>query len=299
MTQISLGTAQFGLKYGVTNKNDKIDISQIKSILDTSYLSNIKFLDTAIEYGDSEINIGRLKSKKHKFNITSKIYIKKEQLIERDIHKTWDNMLKTSLLNLKINQFDSYFLHNPDILVQKNGKVVLNWLSSILERKLTKRVGLSIYSSDILHQIPLNNFQIVQLPLSIYDQRLIEDGTIELLKNRKIAIHARSIFLQGLILTSVNDWPSFFSKEFSEHHIKFSSRVNKIGSSLLESVFRFIERQKDIEAFIIGISSLKELKELLSIWKKVYSNNGSYPISFEEWSWHKKMDLDPRLWHKN
>ena len=41
---------------------------------------------------------------------------------------------------------------------------------------------------------------IVQVPVNVFDQRLIKDGSIGALSDRKIKIHIRSIFLQGLML---------------------------------------------------------------------------------------------------
>ena len=49
----------------------------------------------------------------------------------------------------------------------------------------------------------LEKFNIVQMPISLYDQRLIEDGTINFLANKGYQIHARSIFLQGLIVVFI------------------------------------------------------------------------------------------------
>ena len=44
---------------------------------------------------------------------------------------------------------------------------------------------------------------IIQLPFSVFDQRLLQDGTLSTLKSLGIEIHARSIFLQGLLLMKV------------------------------------------------------------------------------------------------
>ena len=58
---------------------------------------------------------------------------------------------------------------------------------------------------------------IVQVPLSLLDQRLIQDGTVKKLTARGTSIHARSIYLQGLLLTPADRWPTWIEKSIIGH----------------------------------------------------------------------------------
>ena len=53
MNKIVLGTAQFGLDYGINNQNGKIVDSQVESILNLALDNEILNLDTAAAYGSS------------------------------------------------------------------------------------------------------------------------------------------------------------------------------------------------------------------------------------------------------
>ena len=55
----SLGTAQFGLNYGVTNNVGKVGALELQKILKHASQNNIHCIDTAIDYGDSEILLGK------------------------------------------------------------------------------------------------------------------------------------------------------------------------------------------------------------------------------------------------
>ena len=55
---LCLGTVQFGLDYGITNKKGIIDKSQCQNIFKKIAKSDIKFLDTAQSYGKAEVVIG-------------------------------------------------------------------------------------------------------------------------------------------------------------------------------------------------------------------------------------------------
>ena len=62
MPQLSIGTAQFGMKYGITNKNDEISEEESHEILTLCEENNVKFIDTAQAYGTAESKIGNWKS---------------------------------------------------------------------------------------------------------------------------------------------------------------------------------------------------------------------------------------------
>ena len=61
---LTIGTAQFGLKYGLEKK--KIKSNEIKLINQILKRNNIIYFDTAINYGNSEKRIGELILKKKK-----------------------------------------------------------------------------------------------------------------------------------------------------------------------------------------------------------------------------------------
>jgi uncharacterized protein len=54
INKIVLGTVQFGLDYGINNKNGKIKFAEVNSILNFAWENGIRLLDSAYRYGDSE-----------------------------------------------------------------------------------------------------------------------------------------------------------------------------------------------------------------------------------------------------
>ena len=161
--------------------------------------------------------------------------------------------------------------------------------------KISREVGVSIYESKELKSIDMRQIDIVQLPLSLYDQRLIKDGTIRELREKNIAIHARSIYLQGLILTSHKKWPKWINEEARSHQEGLEIYTSRKKCSLLEMAIGFAKQQKELEAVVIGICGSDELRDLLHAWE--------YPPKYakKEWSkWEMKDTsvLDPRKWPK-
>ena len=58
MTQFIIGTAQFGMNYGIANSNGQPSESTIREIIERAMESEIFYYDTAIAYGNSEEILG-------------------------------------------------------------------------------------------------------------------------------------------------------------------------------------------------------------------------------------------------
>ena len=73
MKRLILGTAQFGMIYGLNNKK-RIPLKTIRSIINVARKNNVKFLDTASSYGDCEKVLGKIGVSD--FSIISKVMLK-------------------------------------------------------------------------------------------------------------------------------------------------------------------------------------------------------------------------------
>ena len=109
--ELSLGTAQFGLTYGITNKKGKIDSSEILKILKYSKDNGIKYIDTAQAYGEAEKIIGNSLPKKNKFLITSKLPPIDKVSIDDAMISEFEKKFQNSLIELKQESLDIFLLH--------------------------------------------------------------------------------------------------------------------------------------------------------------------------------------------
>lgn len=298
MPELCLGTVQMGLDYGITNVKGKVLTEEVIKILDFASRNGIKYIDTAQSYGSSETVIGKCSPSNSVFKLISKMSPQVKDLWSKNIELEWENLFLNSLKNLNAKFLDSFLLHQFSDLLHPEGNRLLEWLKSLKERGLVKRIGVSIYSESDLDRLPLHEFQIVQLPLSLYDQRLIQNRTIKNLNKKGIAIHVRSVFLQGLILNPSSKWPEFLSPEFISHHKKMDIEIQKKGISNLEIALEFVKSCKNIEAVVLGVTSLEELIDICTIWNKVSHKNESISsMNLDNWAWANNFDLDPRKWN--
>ena len=293
--EICLGSAQFGMDYGITNKKGKVSLEEIKKILIFCSENNINLIDSAQSYGNAEYILGKAITPKNKFKLITKVTSQdKKEFKKNDIKILEKNLIKTLSL-LKTKKLEALLLHHPKDLQKPGSEYLIDWLFSIKERGLVKRIGLSIYSSDDLFLRNKELIEIIQLPLSLYDQRLIENGTLDFLKKEGYEIHARSIYLQGLLLKPSRLWPNWIKEETKIHHLKLEQFALNNGYELIDMAIGFIKYQKGISSAIFGICSLRELKEMKLSWDKKISFKNS---EWKSWASKDNQILTPQYWPK-
>ena len=289
---ISLGTAQFGLNYGITNEKGKVTKQEVKTILDNAE-EEIKFLDTAQAYGDAEKVVGECITEKNRFKIVSKFPHQKNDYFEKSDQTTWDSHFYKSLKELKVDKIDTLLIHSSEDLNKRGKEVLENWMLKKKEMQEVDRIGVSIYESRELDTIRREMMDVIQLPLSLYDQRLLQDKTIEQLKAQGTSVHARSLYLQGLLLTKADKWPGWISQESIKHHKELETKAEAKNCKLIDLALGFAISQVEVEAVVLGICNKGELDELMRVWRQ-----GSPWKQYEwnTWGMADRSILDPRNW---
>ena len=89
--------------------------------------------------------------------------------------------------------------------------MLLQEMEDLKSMGVVKKIGVSLYNSEQI-DIVLSKFNIdlVQLPINIFDQQLLIGGWLDKLKDYDVEIHARSAFLQGLLLMTNDLVPPYF-----------------------------------------------------------------------------------------
>ena len=285
--KIVLGTANFNSLYGVSKK--KIDKLELKKIINYCLKNNIYYLDTADAYNNYQL----IKTfNLNKFKIITKLSnlkkIKKNNL-ENHIINNLTNLLK----NLNVKQLYGLLLHDIRQMHKSKLKVIFQTLKYLKKKKLVKKIGISCYNLKDLNIVKKNKLNIVQFPLNVFDQRLIRDKDIISLKNRKIEIHVRSIFLQGLLLKRAEKIPNYFNfwkKEF----LNFEIFSKKLKISKLKLCINFIKQQKLIDMVVIGVEDKKQIQLI----RKQF-NKKSRKIDYDLFNQIDNKLILPYMWKIN
>lgn len=284
--QLCLGTVQFGLPYGITNQVGQVPEEEVRRILDLAAASGISLLDTAQAYGTAETVLGHCWPTDAPRRLISKLPAGAPR-------QSWEESLITSLQRLQAPKLDGFLLHRASDLLAPDGDALLDWLEGLRDRGLVGRIGVSIYDASELEGLPLDRLQLVQLPLSVFDQRLIHDGTVSRLQDLGIAVHVRSVLLQGLLLQSPHQWPDHLSTAFRDHHARWLEHLHQEGLSPLAGALGFVRACNGVEAALVGVVSGQELAQVLQAWSQAEASPPQAPL---DWAWENVEDLDPRRW---
>ena len=254
MQQLILGTANLGQQYGITNLSRPFDYERSISIIKQAANSDIILaFDTASVYGESESLLGSLRDVVSCKQIHTKICAfgcSTSQL---------DDALCKSLHTLRVSCVDVLYIHDINKLSKLEEKLLLfDWLKSVKDRGLIKEAGVSLYDNENLSGIDMSVIDIAQLPISLYNNICLLDGTIELLEAFDVKIVARSIFLQGLLLSDPSEWPANIHHELLNHHSKVCSSLSD-SSLLLDLSLTYIKSLPFIDHVVFGADSLSQL----------------------------------------
>ena len=252
--KLSLGTAQFGLDYGVTNQREQVAIDMAKNILDFAKRSNITTLDTASAYGNSEQVLGEIGVEDYRI-------VTKTIPLADGADKSIDGFY-TSLKNLNVEQVDGLLIHNINDIKDKQFNVFFEKLNELKQQNLINKIGFSTYTPEQVDFL-LDNFEfdMIQLPFNIFDTRLAEGGQLQALKNKGVEVHSRSVFLQGVLL-HFDDLPDYFST-WQVQFDKYRAIVEESRLSLLEYALNFVLNTQEIDKVIVGVNTEKQLREIV------------------------------------
>lgn len=284
INKLALGTAQFGLDYGISNHDGQTTISEVKSILDYTKDNGINTLDTASAYGNSEKVLGEV-------GVDNYQIITKTISLKNGVDKVIDGFYQ-SLDSLNIGQVDGLLIHNIDDTKDKRFGELFHKLNELKEEGMIKKIGFSTYTPEQVDFLLENfDFDLIQVPFNVFDNRLIQGGQLKALKKKKIEIHARSVFLQGLLLMSEQNRPEKFNRWNGLWRI-WHEWLNDNQLTALEAAIRYAISMPEISKILVGVDTKDQLKEIIT------ASNGILPDIPGEMFTNDADLLNPSNWEK-
>ncbi len=133
---------------------------------------------------------------------------------------------------------------------------------------LVRKIGISVYSPDeVFDYFKDAAFDIVQAPFNLLDRRLIASGSLDFLKGRKVEVHVRSVFLQGLLLLDTQTKIEKFGK-WRLLWEALDEWTSSDGISYLEACLAYVNAVQGIDYILVGVNKRENLEEILSACKK-------------------------------
>jgi len=257
-SKLALGTAQFGLKYGIANGRGQVALDEVAAIVRFAWQKGIDTLDTAVAYGESETRLGRIGVTG--WRVVSKLPGLPEDC--RDVRSWVERNVMGSLERLGLESLHGLLLHRTDDLATSRGDELHSAMQRLKSSGVVRRVGLSVYDTEELAEYGKRfAFDLIQAPFNIFDRRIQVSGWLKRLKEQGVEVHARSAFLQGLLLM-----PSHHRPKFSRWQPLWTAWDRWLAESKLTPVaacLGFALRHPEIDRMVVGVDDAEQLRALL------------------------------------
>lgn len=283
--RLAIGTAQFGLDYGISNASGRVPGDLAQLILRNASVAGISMIDTAAAYGDAELVLAAMDRDVPRRHVTTKTISASygtRAVLERarrssDTFAEWESC--------------SLLVHTAGDLAGREGDALWRSLLQMRERGNFGKIGISAYASDDPVGLA-RRFRpdIVQLPVSILDQRPVRDGVLAALKSLDVEVHVRSVFLQGAIFLEPAQLPAFL-RQTRQTLAEFHEKLSHYRLTPLQAALVFPLSVPEIDRVVVGTTSPDELAQVLSVV------NAPLPqLPWREFATEDELLLDPRAW---
>lgn len=288
--KIGIGTVQFGMDYGISNAAGKVAKCEVSKILNLAKTNGIAVLDTACAYGDSEEILGDVLVSDHTFSIVTKTPVFEKEIISKSEIAKLNDTFASSLRKLRQNFIYGLLVHAAEDLLKEGGGRLWDAMCVLKDRGLVKKIGVSIYTAEQIDRV-LSKYSIdlIQVPVNVFDQRLLLNGYLKEMKKVNIEIHARSILLQGVLLTRVQELPPHFKPLF--HHLRrYYEFVYKYNWTPLQTALGFVLGINELDTVLVGVESILQLQEIMKVAQPL-----DYKL-FERFAIVDDIFLNPSKW---
>jgi aryl-alcohol dehydrogenase-like predicted oxidoreductase len=246
--KLGLGTVQFGQAYGVSNIRGQVPKAEVAAILDRAAKAGVRVLDTAANYGEAEAVLSA-------FDLSRFRIVTKTSSLKNGLDAVIARV-RQSAARLKP---DTLLVHAASDL--EDGAL---WpaVQRLKSEGLFRKLGISVYVADDPAGLAARlKPDVMQLPFSLLDQRLLADGSLARLAEMGVEIHARSLFLQGLLL--MESVPEALASAAPDLE-RVRARIKGAGSTPLAAALGFVLSRPEIGIGLVGVTGLGEWEQILA-----------------------------------
>jgi spore coat polysaccharide biosynthesis protein SpsF (cytidylyltransferase family)/aryl-alcohol dehydrogenase-like predicted oxidoreductase len=271
-SQLTLGTAQLGLKYGAVNDTGKPSKVEAVAIVRHAIEHGVAALDTARCYGDSEAILGEALTRtwRSRVNVVSKLDLLglSEGASEADARRVVDGSIDSSCRALGTVRLDTLLLHRWDHRHLWHGAA---WqrLVELQEQDKIGVLGASVYETEeALDALQDPGIGHLQIPINVLDWRWQDAGVDQAIRQRPdVIVHGRSAFLQGILVHSSDRWPVVGNLDSTEYARKLLMLMETFGrDSLADLCIAYVRALPWISSIVVGCETLHQLEQNLKLF---------------------------------
>lgn len=265
ISAMSLGTAQLGYHYGISNHDGKPDRETAAEILNRALKHGINCFDTAAVYGDAEEVIGEWLANVDQLDrpIVATKFAHLDHSSLSALREDMFQKVEASKKKLGVEQIPLLMLHHFDEYQEDPEHMALVF-RELKENGDIRFSGVSAYSEHDYGVIAATEFDAVQIPLNIFDNGHIMDGGLEKLRAAGKIVFVRSVYLQGLIFQDPQQLDS--KMEFCRDTlVKFRSLCDKWNMSPETLAISYVLSLPGITSLVLGSETVGQMEQNVAL----------------------------------
>ena len=257
ISKLTLGTVALGMDYGISNSKGQPTEKEARDVIVCALNSGINSIDTARTYGKAEEVIGDFFEREYKQTlptIITKFKISSENLINKDkVRREVYESVKTSIRNLRLKKLPICLFHsNRQLTVEKVLEILPNLMEDLKNDNLIDVAGVSLdHPSEAPFFLNYEIFNAFQVPINLFDTRIIQSGCLEKMHTMGKIVFARSVFLQGLFFMI----PEQLQGDLADAavYLRILRKIaNSAKISIAQLAFSFVNHLEGVSSIVFG-----------------------------------------------
>jgi aryl-alcohol dehydrogenase-like predicted oxidoreductase len=263
LSRLTLGTVQFGLPYGVANSSGQPPYETARDILACAIEGGVTCLDTAARYGESEAVLGRaLAELGADVTVVTKIAPLADDLSSARADALVEESVTNSLRNLRLESLPFCLFHREQDFRYADS------LLKLRARGLVERIGCSTTTPAATRTIIGSGLaEAIQFPASVLDRRFTGPEVAGAAHSGRMAVFARSVYLQGLVFLPDEKTPGDLSEVIPPRR-RLAEFAREAGIPLAELALRYVLGLGDLSSILVGVDSVDQMRENLALFAK-------------------------------
>ena len=272
LSRLMLGTVQFGLPYGVANRNGMPSANEVRNIVAAAISGGVNCFDTAAAYGTRESILGKVL---HALKATDKVVVvtKVRPLTSTELADPHlataaiTQSIETSRRNLRIECLPLVLFH------RESDATYLEELLALRDRGWLRYAGVSCDNTPgpAARYAAQGQASALQIPCNLLDPRHSRAGSIAAAAANNVALFVRSVYLQGVLAMPVDQLPNHLHG-LIPYITKLANLAAEAGMSLRELAVRVMLSHHGVTSLLVGVETVDQITENLTIF-----NHGSLP----------------------